>query len=210
MSHYPAERWVDFVRGLLKEDERAAMEKHMDEGCESCRREVDVLQVMRNFAREEAGAEPPADVVRLARAIYVPPKQESALRRLLGRLVFDSFAQPAVAGVRQAGVAGQQMAFEAGEYYIDLRLQREPDSSRVALAGQIVRRDATNAELRGLIVALQAGRKVVTETVSNEFGEFSLEFFAGKNHRLRISLPDDGIEVIVPLEASPEEDPDVA
>lgn len=211
MSHYLAERWVDFVRGLLSEEERAAMKRHLDEGCESCRREMDVLQVMRNFAREEAGAEPPADAVRMARAIYVPPpRREGALRRLMVRLVFDSFAQPAMAGVRQSGAAGQQMGFEAGPYYIDLRLQGEPDSNRVALAGQIVRREAPNVALQGLIVALQAGRKVVTETVSNEFGEFSLEFFAGKNHRLRISLPQEGIEVIVPFDAHPEGSPEAA
>ncbi len=211
MSHYLAERWVDFVRGLLSEEERAAMKRHLDEGCESCRREVNVLQVMRNFAREEAWAEPPADAVRMAQAIYVPPpRRERALRRLLGRLVFDNFAQPAMAGVRQSGASGQQMGFEAGPYYIDLRLEGEPESSRVALAGQIVSREEPGAPLGGLNVVLLAGRKVVAETVSNEFGEFSLEFSAAKNHRLRITLPQEGVQVNVPLAAHSEENPDIA
>ncbi len=177
MSHYGPERWVDFVRRVLPECERSAMLRHIDEGCEPCRREVELLLAVHTFSRQQREAEPPVDVVRLAQAIYTPPpRREGALRRLVGRLVFDSFAQPAVAGVRQVGSAGQQMAFEAGQYHIDLRLHGEMDSSRIALAGQIVSREAPQGGLGASSIELLAGRKVVAEAASNEFGEFCLEF----------------------------------
>ncbi len=200
MSHYVAERWVDFVRNLLPEAERAQMQAHLDGGCERCRRELDLLRQVVSFTAVENSYRAPEDVARLARAIYRPMSEPAGvLRRLLGALIYDGFGEPVMAGVRHAAPSGQQLAFNAGDYCVDLRVQGQMDSSQVAMAGQIVNRKAPEDRLAGLPVALVSGRRIIAETLSNEFGEFSLEYTTARKLRLQIEVSNEGVRIDLPL-----------
>lgn len=177
------------------------MQGHLDAGCERCEREVELMRGVMSFAMAEKSYQAPEDVARLARAIYRPMSAPAGLvKRLLGKLVFDGFAEPAMAGVRHAVPSGQQLAFDAGDYCVDLRVQGEIDSSQVAMAGQIVNRKAPEDRLSGLPVALVAGRRVIAETLSNEFGEFSLEYTAARRMRLQIEVANKGVRIELPLQ----------
>ncbi len=200
MSHYVAERWVDFVRNLLPEAERVQMQAHIDSGCERCRRELDLLRQVVNFSAVESTYRAPEELARMARAIYRPMSAPAGvLRRLMGSLIFDGFGEPAMAGVRHAVPSGQQLAFNAGDYCVDVRVQGEINSSQVAMAGQIVNRKAPEDRLAGLPVALVSGRKIIAETLSNEFGEFSLEYTAVRKLRLQIEVSNEGVRIDLPL-----------
>jgi len=131
----------------------------------------------------------PEYVIRNARAIFPAnaPAKRTLLQKLTGSLVFDSFQQPALAGARTGTPGMRHALYEAGDYSVDLRLEEERGSARMNMVGQLALRSHTSDALDGVPVMLLSGRKVVAESVSNEFGEFQLSY--EPNPRLKLHVP---------------------
>jgi len=200
MSHFDIVQWVDFARNLTAPDRRAVLEEHL-EACAECRTTVDLLLKVASTAANEAGMEPPEHVVTRAKSIFPASAREEGnnLRRLIATLVFDPFAEPLTAGVRSEYRPVRQLVYRAGDYFVDLRLDAERDSTAVTLVGQIANYSAPADSLASIPIFLMAGRKVVRETVSNGFGEFSLEYTPRTNLRLCLPLVESGVQLEVPL-----------
>jgi hypothetical protein len=109
--------------------------------------------------------------------------------------VFDSNLQPITVGVR-GSISARQLLYETDELYIDLRL--EPQRERVCLVGQILDRSSETRAAQGLRVQLMQGQQAVTDTATNQHGEFQLEFDAGKDVSLSIGHEKDRM-VVVPI-----------
>ena len=80
-GHYSHEDWVDFVRDVAPLDQLEAMQRHLAAGCESCA--GGLTKPGKRFSRsirEEPSLEPPAEAMRLARALYAAD-EASASRR---------------------------------------------------------------------------------------------------------------------------------
>src|SRR3989449_5449084 len=64
MKHFALEDWADFMREVVEPLQRAAMQRHLDEGCKRCLRAVAVWQSVLDVARQEANNQPPKSAVR--------------------------------------------------------------------------------------------------------------------------------------------------
>ena len=106
----------------------------------------------------------------------------------VGKVVFDSFCRPALAGVRSgSAAAARQMVFEADGMTVDLRFDRQPRSNNISLIGQVLNQNAPRVSLANAAVMLWNEKGLVlAETRTNGLGEFQLEFEL--QNRLRLSI----------------------
>ena len=190
MKHYDIIQWVDFARDAVSPEARAAMREHLLTGCRECQLSVAILEKAVVAAREDARFDVSAELVQAAKAVFAiaPAKPEPVLQRVFGRLRFDSFGQMMPEGARAGESGNRHVMFQAGDYYIDVRLENETDSAAGTLVGQIFGRKEADEPVGAVPVLLMAGKKVVTKTVSNEFGEFILDYMPIKNLRLCVPI----------------------
>src|SRR4051812_50046886 len=92
MNHFDIADWTDFARGCVTAPDRAPMQAHLDGGCRRCRATVDMLQRIVTAVRAaDALAEPPADIVRCAKAISALQRPRTASGGGgVGRPVYDN------------------------------------------------------------------------------------------------------------------------
>src|SRR2546425_3260100 len=84
------------------------------------------------------------------------------------RLLYDSFREPLPAGLRTQQRLSRQYLYQAGDYSLDLRLENERGSPRVALVGQIQNRKQVGKRLGSVPVQLLSGKQVLAEVRSEE------------------------------------------
>ena len=138
-------------------------------------------------AREEAHNTPPSELIRVVKSqltTLAPRKPRS-----LARLLFDSCLQPAMAGVR-GSVPARQLLYETDELCIDLRLEVRRTERRVSMIGQILSRAASQIGHQQLPVRLYEQNQQLTQSITNQYGEFQLEF--GPNSAISLAIGQDG------------------
>jgi len=201
VSHYDIIRWTDYVRGVLTSPEHREMTRHLGE-CSSCRSTHDLLARVASFAKADLQYEVPDYAVRNARALFASqarPKR-SVLEKLVGALVLEAWEQPQLAGVRSSGAVGARHAlYQAGEYSVDLRLEAQPGCQRTNMVGQLALRSATSVSVHNIPVKLMAGRQVLAEAVSNQFGEFQLSYEPKRQLKLQIPIHSRGEQIELQL-----------
>jgi hypothetical protein len=190
MKHFSIWQWVDFVRDLSEEEPRSAMATHLASGCARCERIVNVLRGVAETARGEFAYEPPAQIIRNARAIYSLQRPETvSFPVLVARLVHDSIRAPLPAGLRAQNRLSRHALFEAGSYYLDLQLEHQPASGLVTLIGQVADRAKPDTSTAQLSVSLKERKRLVASALCNQFGEFQMEYAPARNLRLHVPLP---------------------
>ena len=87
-------------------------------------------------------------------------------------VLFDSFSQPASAGIRSGVMGLRQMLYRADPYQIDLQLEADREHNRLIVAGQLL--DVSHPEMACLSVQVTLSnlRGDVVKTATNQFGEF--------------------------------------
>jgi hypothetical protein len=198
--HYEITDWLDYVHGLIGDEIRGRMEAHAGE-CGRCAETVGWLRRLVEAAVAEAEYYVPEHAVQLARAVYALQRPETVevLPRTLARLVFDSFREPLVAGVRSQHRIARQAMYEAGDYSVDLRMEQERGARTVVLVGQIANRVKPEERLVETTVLLMSGRDVVGQAKSNEFGEFQMEYAPRQPLSLYVPMDGAGQEIEVRL-----------
>jgi hypothetical protein len=200
MRHYSLEKWVDFARNVIGEDEKIEMQSHLQTGCTACSKELSMWQRLQQVARRESVYAPPEGAVRTVNATFAN-RSAGHLRHAksdVASLLFDSFRGPLLAGVRSAGSASQQLLYGAGDYRIDVRIEPQIDSEKVVLIGQVLNSADPDERFAAVPVSLLKGRKILAESVTSEFGEFQIECELEESFRLVVRLPA-GREVILQL-----------
>ena len=157
-----------------------------------------------NLARVCTGMEPvdvPDDVIRKALAVFPVQFHDRPKRsfRIAAELIYDSFLVPAPAGLRSSWQVGWQALYHAGDCSLDLRIEPELRSSRAAVIGQISNHVSPNHHMAGIPVCVKAGRLVVAETRSNQFGEFQMEYEQQNRLQLCVYLEGGTKSILVPL-----------
>ena len=190
LKHFDIATWTDFVRGLVDESARLAMERHLACGCRKCRHTADLLHKVVGAARNDSQLQVPDYALRCARAIFLlqQPEKVQILPRIPARLLYDSFREPLPAGLRTQQRLSRQALYQAGDYWLDLRLENERGSSRVALVGQIQNRKEPGKRLGGVPVLLVSGKQILARAVSNSLGEFQMEYAPKKHQRLYVPV----------------------
>src|SRR5947209_15872908 len=163
MKHFDIDKWTDFIRGLVEDSARVAMERHLASGCRKCRHTADLLHKAAVAAHRDSKVQVLEYAVRSARAIFILqlPEKVRLLCRAPARFLYDSFREPLPAGVRTQQRLSRQALYQAGDYSLNLRLENERGSSRVALVGQIQNHKQLGKRLgRVVAVLLHAGKKI--------------------------------------------------
>jgi len=201
MRHYSLDKWVDFARDVMREDEKAEMRSHLRTGCAECSRELSMWQRLHQVAQRESGYEPVEGAVRTVNAIFANQRKHRTREAKSGvaALLFDSFRSPLPAGVRSAaGNPSRQLLFGTGNYRIDIRIEPQMDKEKAVLIGQVLNSADPDEHLSEVPVTLLKGRKILAECVTSKFGEFQMDCDLEGGFRLMVILPGQR-EVSLPL-----------
>ena len=194
-GHFSEEQWADFARRRRANDEEPVrMQQHLQAGCEPCAETLGFWAAVVDLAGREASYQAPDDVVARMKERFALHRPAGLLERAArsAALVFDSFRQPALAGIRAGGSSPRQMLYKAGRFAIRLEVDRDRDPGRVSVVGQIVDESAPQNALPDVPVLLTGGEGPVDWTVTNGLGEFQLESDPSDNLRLTIEVPEIG------------------
>jgi len=194
-KHFSDAEWIDRVRGQVLAPE--AMDLHLA-GCRRCGRARDLFGAVAEVALGEAAYDVPEGTLRSARAIFAlqRPERVRILPRVLACLVYDSFAEPLLVGIRGRQRVTRQAMYRAGDYYVDLRMESEPKTRRVSVVGQIANRRDPERSVAHVPILLMSDEEVVARAVSNAFGEFQLGYAPAKHLRLHVPVSEsENIEV---------------
>jgi hypothetical protein len=203
MTHYGFEQWIDLARGVAPEALTRAMDEHLSIGCPACARELATWKSVYSFAAAEALCEPPSSVVQAVKLALTPGASRTAPSRIaeMAQLIFDSFAQPQLQGVRSAQVTARQLLYKAGPLLIDMQLLPLENSSRRSLTGQVMNENQAESEMDALHVHLLSGRKELAHTHTDRFGEFYIEYDPQRDLQLSLEVSPSK-DVFVPLDES--------
>jgi hypothetical protein len=202
MKHYDDSDWIDFARKMLAPQKMDEMRSHLDSGCATCAEEARLWTWMRGFGTKEAAYQPPESAVRIAKAAFAGNIQEPRnIMREIAELVFDTYAQPQVVGIRSTAAAPRQLLYRAGPIMIDMRLQMVADEERFALMGQVLTSGEKKHAMRQVPIHLLSGTDELAATSTNQFGEFYLEHKAGRDLQVSLQVSDEK-SVFIPLDES--------
>jgi len=192
MEHYSLEKWADFAREEIGEQEKAEMQSHLDnDGCKKCSKVLALWQRVQTTARREQSYQPPDSIVRSIKGTFAiqGPRRASRGVRAIAELLFDSARSPLPVGVRSSGTALRQLLYGAGDYRIDVRIETQADADKVAVVGQVLNSDDPD-EIVGVVpVTLVRAGKVLSESFTSPFGEFDVECDRRGPFELRVALP---------------------
>ncbi len=188
MEHFSEQAWADFVRGIGN-SEHEEMQGHLAIGCNDCAASRDTWQQVHAIALRESNYAPPKNAVRMAKLEFAARSFDKSKQPVLANLVFDTLAQPAMAGIRSAAAAARQMVFEADGLAVDLRFDGTEQSRKIFVTGQVLDKKVPRAAVENSPVVLWTAKGLaLAETKTNAFGEFNLELEPQSNLRLSIQV----------------------
>ena len=200
MKHFSITEWTDFARGLVSAEQRSSMQKHLDENCGRCKKTVGMWTSVSAFAGREANYEPPVSALRVVESYLAPFKLAARPAGLLqlAKCTFDSLESLAVAGLRGSEPSPQQLMYQCGNVFIDLRLEPKPATHSVALAGQVLDAGQPGSGLAGIPVSLLSREDTWLETTTNQLGEFHFSFPPAQHLRLLFGMKGAAWLVLLP------------
>jgi hypothetical protein len=198
MDHFSENAWVDLARGFSASKESQGLKAHLAAGCMDCKAAHGFWARLQTMALAEASYAPPLNLVRLAKLEFAANQQIEPEKWTLASLLFDSFSQPLLAGVRSSAATARQLVYEAEDLVVDLRFDRLVPSGMVSAVGQILDKRVPRELLSGspVVVWTDDGQLVAT-TDANGSGEFQLEF--APQDRLRLTARVGRRRVHIPL-----------
>ena len=200
MSHFSDEAWFDYVRKLLPRDQTQAMETHLQEHCAECTELFEIWnRVLETVSRESRYVPNPSDVNRATATFENHQRSPMPRTGVMAALVFDSLHNAAPVGFRSVLAHARHLLYEANNWTIALRLKAEP-GNQVSLVGHVTQAGASSVtEGSNLQVTVSRGDTLIAQTISNNVGEFHLEYQNLSALRLRLRISDEhGLEVDLP------------
>ena len=203
MKHFSAEEWIDFVTRVVRTITKEKMNEHLELGCKRCSKIVLQWQRLRQTAETEANYKPPGDAVRIVKASFVGSSLAEEQKRpdVLAELLFDSFLQPVLEGIRSSSIGTRHMLYRADPFQIDLLIESQADGRSVVVTGQLMDLRHPEVGAHDLRVTLSNLRGRVVQAATNQFGEFcqeiensgnlELKFHGANDQPVVISLRDD-------------------
>ncbi|HTB92009.1 MAG TPA: hypothetical protein VK728_04210 [Candidatus Sulfotelmatobacter sp.] len=200
MEHFNVEKWIDFVNQAVTTNEKVRMDKHLELGCLSCQATVSLWQRVRASAALEGNYQPPESAVRIAKAAFSGMALAQQKKGLAGsvKLLFDSFLQPMLEGVRSAGTGTRQMLYRADPYQIDVQLELKPSGNRIVVTGQLLNLSNPKIIAAGTRILVSNMQGDVLHVVANQFGEFSGEVKNSGDLQLTFATPS-GEPIVISL-----------
>ena len=194
-EHFREEDWLDFARKVGDREHRARVARHLETGCPECAETLRLWAAVLAVADQEAEAGLPDSVLQRMKdrfSVRRPPKLREKIAAGAA-LVFDSFRQPMLAGMRaSSGVPARQLLYKAGRYTIKLQVEPGAGEERMSIVGQILDDREPAGGMRDIAVLALRGSKTLDRTVTNPLGEFHLEPDASDKLQLSVDVPEIG------------------
>jgi len=184
--HLNSEVVLDLLDGRIDSSQMPDLNAHIEQ-CSSCGRQLDEWRTIHSMLGRPHLASAPAQLLRLADSIFEPtpsPVREG-IRKVVAALVFDSFRQPAFAGVRGAAGA-RQVVLRAEDFDVHVKISGDPGQQQ--LIGQIFPRNESRFVDNAQLQLLKDGERVGL-TVVDQFGGFQFEEVPQGTLSLQIDLP---------------------
>jgi hypothetical protein len=175
--------------GLASDVEKSTLEGHFT-SCGECAELKQEFHVFMTRLQKDSSFEPPADLVQWGVSLFQPVMQPEAggLRRMIASLVFDTFDQPMLAGVRRVGAPPRQLLFRAGDVDVDVKIESMEANDRITLVGQVLSSAAKFFD--NTPVKLESHGIVRYRTRTNVVGEFSFDEVPKDTYHLSVDLPE--------------------
>jgi hypothetical protein len=184
--HLNSEVVLDLLDGRTDSSRLSELNTHIEQ-CASCGRQLDEWRTIHSMLGRPHLASAPAQLLRLADSIFEPtpsPVREG-IRKVVAALVFDSFMQPAFAGVRGTAEA-RQVVLRAEDFDVHVKISGDPGQQQ--LIGQIFPRNESRFVDNAQLQLLKDGERVGL-TVVDQFGGFQFEEVPQGTLSLQIDLP---------------------
>jgi hypothetical protein len=194
-EHFREEDWLDFARGVGDREHRARVARHLEAGCSECEQTFRLWAAVLSVADQATQAGPPEFVLGRMKERFSLRRPKRLGERIAAQaaLVFDSFRQPMLAGMRaSSGVPARQLLYKAGRYTIKLQVAPGVGDERMSIVGQILDDQDPAGEMRDIAVLALRGSKTLDRTVTNPLGEFHLEPNASGKLQLSVDVPEIG------------------
>jgi hypothetical protein len=183
---------MDYVDGGLTEEAKAPVENHLSQ-CSDC---LELKQELEQFILQlqaDAAFEPPAELVQWGVSLFQPmlqPKESTGgkIRKFVASLVFDTFDEPMLAGVRRVGAPPRQLLFRAGDVDVDVKIESMEANDRISLVGQVL--SNTEKFFDNTPVKLESHGTVRYKTMTNFVGEFAFDEVPKDTYHLSVDLPE--------------------
>jgi hypothetical protein len=196
VKHFSVEEGIDFVNHVATSDLQAEIQKHLDSGCERCADMIATWRKVHEAAASEPDYQPPAGIVRIAKAAFAASGAENVTGGL--ELLFDSLMQPAPAGTRSMASDTRQLLYASGPYLVDLYISQIPQLKIIALTGQLMNSKYPEKLLSEVPVVVTDRKEKTVLVRTNTFGEFRVEI--EKSVDLELRLPDPiGRDIVISL-----------
>jgi len=200
MRHFNPEEWADFARQRVRRDLDIQMQDHLESGCTAC---IQTLQTWLEVLEVSVGLDmhsPPDEGARFVKALHhaFPSEMLDKLQLSVARLVYPSLREFAPEGLRSADPARRHLLFQRDSLLLDLHLETLPDSGRISMAGQLLDPIEHNGRYSGRTVSLLSEQIERAKTVTNQFGEFHLEFDPSEDLMLVVQLERESL-LVTPL-----------
>ena len=190
MRHIAVENLLTYMACQVSDVEKSALEGHLM-SCTECSELKQEFQILMTKLQEDSSFEPPADVVQWGVNLFQPIVQPSAggkLRKIIASLVFDTFDQPNLAGVRRVGAPPRQLLFRAGDVDVDVKIESMEANDRITLVGQVL--SGASKFFDNTPVKLESHGIVRYRTRTNVVGEFSFDEVPKDTYHLSVDLPE--------------------
>jgi len=189
MLHVSAENLMNYMDGHISDVEKSTMETHLL-SCKNCAELGQELRALVSRLREDSSFEPPAELVQWGINLFQPVMQPAVggLRKIIASLVFDTFDEPMLAGVRRVGAPPRQLLFRAGDVDVDVKIESMEANDRITLVGQVLSSAAKFFD--NTPVKLESHGIVRYRTRTNVVGEFSFDEVPKDTYHLSVDLPE--------------------
>ncbi|HWX55501.1 MAG TPA: hypothetical protein VN176_12990 [Verrucomicrobiae bacterium] len=191
MRHLTIEQWADLARNVAPPEDVGKMQEHLGE-CAKCVQTLAIMKGIATVAAREGAYEPPAGAVRMSKSLMASRESGTVKTRVIEMWppVFDSFLQPAMAGVRSAALtASRQLLYRKGDCCVDIRLDRAIGTNEISLIGQVLDSGQQGRGAGAIPVELMRGEEIIAGTTTNDFGEFQFSFPPAQDLRICSNVP---------------------
>lgn len=186
MEHFSERAWADFVRGF-EGCEHRQIKSHLASACHDCTRIHETWKRVHTVALRESLYAPPAHATRMAKLEFARTVSTESDSAVFARLTFDTFAKPALAGIRSGAAAARQMLYETAGVAVDLHFDHLSAPNLIHVTGQILnKREPYGAVANAAVTVWTPKGLPIAEARTNDFGEFRLEFKSQDGLKLSI------------------------
>jgi len=183
---------MEYMDGQATAESKTTVESHLSQ-CSDC---LQLKQELKQFVlqlRADAAFEPPAELVQWGVSLFQPMLQTKEtvagkIKKFVATLVFDTFDEPMLAGVRRVGAPPRQLLFRAGDVDVDVKIESMEANDRISLVGQVL--SNTEKFFDNTPVKLESHGTVRYKTMTNFVGEFAFDEVPKDTYHLSVDLPE--------------------